>query len=572
MSGNRRSNQGPRYDWVPPEAQQQQHTQYGNQGGIDHITAGLSGVSLHNPTYGQGTGYESVPYSPEGQYQHYQPNSYAYPQDPSYPSQESGYSQAAAYPADPQYAQGGQYPTDGYEYPNVDNSVDPNSQYTTTARQQYPAHHKGKLRAVDQAGNNKPKSSRDKPRDRERDHGKGRSSASKSGRSKSGKGQAEEDPAQDETDEHTPFYRGPASPQQGTAALDDSQGGGTTAFNAPADGAVYDDSYTTTPQPTGDQGLSYEGHAAAPEDSTGYPYGDPYASNDYQGAHGSGSRQTGMEDTHSQSSYRSPMSSEPYPADLPDDLASAIAESDGYTVAGSSHLIGDDAGVGASGDHTYPGYEDGPGLQTPRATTPQVALASTVGQAELDERYIVEPSSRFYTGDVFKVLWSEPLGAGRADMTDAEARSHLGQRFYVGIRRFIIVRTDEGHSTCVPILTYERRACTKRGVKPRTHGIIYPDGTRPRPLDGEPPLGCKPVKIELDFPQERIVKESRVNYAKLVTIEHNVKVFFIGRVAAEHLHLVNESVDKCWEYKNKLSHSKGDSGRKHYPNYSYRNR
>lgn len=50
---------------------------------------------------------------------------------------------------------------------------------------------------------------------------------------------------------------------------------------------------------------------------------------------------------------------------------------------------------------------------------------------------------------VFKVLWSEPLGAGRGDLTEAESRSHMGQRFYVGIRRFIIVRTDEGHSTCV---------------------------------------------------------------------------------------------------------------------------
>lgn len=85
----------------------------------------------------------------------------------------------------------------------------------------------------------------------------------------------------------------------------------------------------------------------------------------------------------------------------------------------------------------------------------------------------MEPSSRFYTGEVgrvhgsrsppsqswistkqvfhqvFKVLWSEPLGSGKGDMTDAETRSHMGQRFYVGIRRFIIVRTDEGHSTCV---------------------------------------------------------------------------------------------------------------------------
>src|SRR4051794_7371332 len=32
---------------------------------------------------------------------------------------------------------------------------------------------------------------------------------------------------------------------------------------------------------------------------------------------------------------------------------------------------------------------------------------------------------------------------------------------------------------CSPILTYERRGCTKRGVKPRTHGIVYQLGSRP---------------------------------------------------------------------------------------------
>ncbi|KAM7208821.1 hypothetical protein V8F20_000984, partial [Naviculisporaceae sp. PSN 640] len=165
--------------------------------------------------------------------------------------------------------------------------------------------------------------------------------------------------------------------------------------------------------------------------------------------------------------------------------------------------------------------------------------------------FIVEPSSRFVAGEVFKVLWSEPKGAGRDELTEAKLHSHMGEHFYYGIRRFIIVRTDEGHSTCVPILTYERRACTKRGVKARTHGIIYPKGSRAHTLPGEPPLGFRPVKVELDIPSERIVKESRVNYSKLVTVEHNVRVFFIGRICPEDMPTVHQSVDNCWEYKTK---------------------
>lgn len=48
--------------------------------------------------------------------------------------------------------------------------------------------------------------------------------------------------------------------------------------------------------------------------------------------------------------------------------------------------MGDDSGMGTSAVHQYSGYEDGGGIPTPRAGTPQATLASKVGQAELDER------------------------------------------------------------------------------------------------------------------------------------------------------------------------------------------
>lgn len=117
MSGSRRSNQGPRYDWVPSEAQ---HPQYSSQGAVDQITAGISGVSLHNSPYGHGAGYEdATSYSQGAQY--YQPNSY-YPQDVSYTSQEGSYSQPATYPGEAQYTQTSEYRGDGYDYQDIDNS------------------------------------------------------------------------------------------------------------------------------------------------------------------------------------------------------------------------------------------------------------------------------------------------------------------------------------------------------------------------------------------------------------------------------------------------------------------
>ena len=59
---------------------------------------------------------------------------------------------------------------------------------------------------------------------------------------------------------------------------------------------------------------------------------------------------------------------------------------------------------------------------------------------------------------VFKVLWAEPDGDGGRnnqtptlirDFTDYTVRDNGKGPFHVGFRRFIIVATDDGHSTCV---------------------------------------------------------------------------------------------------------------------------
>jgi len=100
-----------------------------------------------------------------------------------------------------------------------------------------------------------------------------------------------------------------------------------------------------------------------------------------------------------------------------------------------------------------------------------------------------------------------------------------------------------------PILTYERRGCTKRGVKPKHHGIIHEDGAEPRKLRGEPDMGFTPIRIKLDVATETLAVSSRVNYAKLITVEHNVKVFFIGRIAPGDFGKVEKAVDDCWSRK-----------------------
>jgi len=181
---------------------------------------------------------------------------------------------------------------------------------------------------------------------------------------------------------------------------------------------------------------------------------------------------------------------------------------------------------------------------------------------EIDPRYVIEPSWKFQLGEVFKVLWSEPLGSGRERKTiqalseKGVRDSEHGEKFHVGFRRFIIVSQDEGHSTCVPILTYGRMACKKQGVKPQKHGIIHRLGKPAKLLDGEPKLGFQPVRMKINVESERLAKESRVDYSKLITVEHNVKVFFIGQIVCDDIDLVAAAVEKCWYNKQRWPKSK----------------
>ncbi|OAA77505.1 hypothetical protein LEL_04328 [Akanthomyces lecanii RCEF 1005] len=176
------------------------------------------------------------------------------------------------------------------------------------------------------------------------------------------------------------------------------------------------------------------------------------------------------------------------------------------------------------------------------------------GHGELDPRYRIEHSTRFQPGEIFKVHWSEPQGSiseqpKSSSSKKQDLQNKFGTKFFVGFRRFIVVANDQGHCTCVPILTYGGKGCKKHGVKPEKHGIVYERGQKSKKLDGEPSLGFAPVRVEMTEEGEKISRESRVNYSKLVTVEHNVKVFFIGRVHASDWQIVGDAVNSCWEKK-----------------------
>jgi hypothetical protein len=100
-----------------------------------------------------------------------------------------------------------------------------------------------------------------------------------------------------------------------------------------------------------------------------------------------------------------------------------------------------------------------------------------------------------------------------------------------------------------PISTYSRKGCTGPGKVKWQHSIIYSDKQEPKPLAGEVPgpgeLGMlSPVSVKPRDPRDKIHPCSRINYAKVYTVEHSVKVYDFGDVRSNYVSTLEEQ----WKY------------------------
>ncbi|OBT64661.1 hypothetical protein VE03_05881 [Pseudogymnoascus sp. 23342-1-I1] len=161
----------------------------------------------------------------------------------------------------------------------------------------------------------------------------------------------------------------------------------------------------------------------------------------------------------------------------------------------------------------------------------------------LREEFQKVHSSKFKSRHVFKVVWTEPSngnGRGNHSVFTGVSEVKFGELAYTSIRRFVVCKNHAGHALCLPILTYGKRGTTKPGVKSAHHAIIFNESkstTPPRSIrhppceaEGEPTLPNAPICVDMKSPRHQLDVMSRLNYAKVYTVEHNVKVCFIGKI------------------------------------------
>lgn len=86
-------------------------------------------------------------------------------------------------------------------------------------------------------------------------------------------------------------------------------------------------------------------------------------------------------------------------------------------------------------------------------------------------------------------------------------------------------------------MTYGYQATLKKGVHAAHHAMIYSSSPQPKPLLDEQ-LTKKAIKVDITDFRYPLDDASRLNYNKVYTVEHNVKVHFIGTVAKRSQHQV----------------------------------
>jgi len=93
-------------------------------------------------------------------------------------------------------------------------------------------------------------------------------------------------------------------------------------------------------------------------------------------------------------------------------------------------------------------------------------------------------------------------------------------------------------------LTYQHQGPSKAGINREDHAYIYMVDQPPKRFKNN--LVNEPVVIKGKSPRDKLDADSCINYAKIYTVEHNVKVFFIGQLAQTSEKRVLLAVNAAW--------------------------
>ncbi|KAK3115373.1 hypothetical protein LTR53_005364 [Teratosphaeriaceae sp. CCFEE 6253] len=193
------------------------------------------------------------------------------------------------------------------------------------------------------------------------------------------------------------------------------------------------------------------------------------------------------------------------------------------------------------------------------------ALYGTPGNVEeLYSNFRKKKQNFFIFGRVFLILWSEPAGENITavhsvlpDDRSAAGKSGIipgrysGERIYSKVRRFVVVRAGTDYCTALPVMSYGYQGVSKRSVNVGEHGIIYTGSTVPDLSPAESAMRggsmrSTAIRVVPDTKGETLDALSRLDYAKVHTIHHNLKVAAFGNVHPDSMAALENQWRAIW--------------------------
>ncbi|KAL2796646.1 hypothetical protein BJX66DRAFT_299557 [Aspergillus keveii] len=210
--------------------------------------------------------------------------------------------------------------------------------------------------------------------------------------------------------------------------------------------------------------------------------------------------------------------------------------------------------------------QDSRGPAPPRSPSIIMSIATTEGKSDLDEneenywsdptnessviknndkrdelrlpdfriaqiRYSVQDRDYFQPGKVFSILWHE--NDGRDGVSGGAIwRSRYAQVTSSTVQHMVVLKAFEQYSWCFTIITHNSRY---RDFDPSKHAVIYMSDTVPEDTSDEPRMVKEPLAVERERADATLDQQSRLNFGKIYTVEHDVKVAPVGMLSEESL-------------------------------------
>jgi hypothetical protein len=166
------------------------------------------------------------------------------------------------------------------------------------------------------------------------------------------------------------------------------------------------------------------------------------------------------------------------------------------------------------------------------------------GEAQHDSLtagYKVHHSSYFIVGWVFLIPWPEPAGEPTNAAKASRKQDQRGlipgiynTKIHQHIVRMVVIQERHGYSHCLKISTYSGQGTKTKNLSlpaKRAHAVIHSSTQAVvHPLPEEKWLSKQPIAVNM-APGQTLKPESRINFGKIYTVEHNVKVEPVGQIA-----------------------------------------